>query len=79
MTDPQPIIAAVCRKHFVTESRLLSEFNPSGVKSARYELAYRLATETGMTLDQIGRVMNAAPLHVENMVNAMGGRKRAAA
>jgi len=49
------IVAEVCRKHGTTIYEIIGQQRGRGIVLARHEAFYRLATETTMSMTQIGR------------------------
>lgn len=76
MTDSQRIITEVCAKHSVTRAELIGQQRSRPIAIARQEAAYRLKTETTMSLPQIGRrlggrdhttIIHSVRRHLERM------------
>jgi chromosomal replication initiation ATPase DnaA len=55
LSDAQRIMKEVCVKHRVTRAELTGKQRAKNIVIARQEAAYRLKTETTMSLPQIGR------------------------
>lgn len=70
------IIYEVCKKHDISHADLTSKYRDAFICLARDEAAYRMRTETGMSLVQIGDRIGKKGGHVSPMRNIRNHAKR---